>query len=271
MKHFSALLFSMFVLVIVGYSQARVETNGKVRLGNTRPTNDPLNEVTHEILGLGTDENRVGSKLSFGDYGRASLLGANVYVGEFGTTDTDRLELGGKNGFHFMVGGDRVTNGMAFQWVAGSTNAWVFDIWGQVRSYGITLTSDIRLKSNVKKIDNGLTLVKQLNGISYDFNKPISAERIKLLADAVPNSEKERQEIEKERNKLAEESKPQKDQLGFSAQDVQKILPQLVTQDEQGMLSVNYIGMIPVLVEAIKEQQTTIEAMKKEIELLKKK
>lgn len=268
MKHFSVVLLLIFGLSIVGYSQARVETNGKVRLGNARPNNDPLNEVTHEILSLGTDANRVGSKLSFGDYGRASLAGANVYIGEHGTTDTDKLALGGKNGFHFLVGGDGTTNGMAFQWL---TNAWVFDVWGQVRSYGITLTSDIRLKSNIKKIDNGLSLVKQLNGISYDFNKPISAERVKLLADAVPNSDKERQEIEKERQKLAEESKPQKDQLGFSAQDVQKVLPQLVTQDEQGMLSVNYIGLIPVLVEAIKEQQATIEAMKKEIELLKKK
>ena len=37
------------------------------------------------------------------------------------------------------------------------------------------------------------------------------------------------------------------------AQEVQKIFPELVNTDEKGFLSVNYIGLIPHLIEAVKE------------------
>lgn len=267
---FTTLIFS-FVFVMIGHSQLKVETNGKVKMGNARPGNDPNNEVTQEILGLGTDGARVGSKLSFGDYGTSSTNGANVYIGELGTGDSDKLELSGKNGFNFTIAGNRVTNGMAFAWYGSPTNAWVFDVWGQIRSYGITLTSDIRLKSNIKPLSNGLSLVQQLQGITYDFNKPIDPNRKKMLDDAKPSSEKEIKSVAEELKRLEDESLPVKNQMGFSAQDLQKILPQLVSQDEKGILSVNYAGIIPILVEAIKEQQVTIDAMKKDIELLKKK
>jgi hypothetical protein len=48
------------------------------------------------------------------------------------------------------------------------------------------------------------------------------------------------------------------------AQDVQKVLPELVKEadDKQGTLSVNYQGLIPVLINAIKEQQKQIDELK---------
>lgn len=267
-KSFFVLAILMSSFIPGTFAQVKVETTGKVKLGNERSGNDYNNEVTQEILGLGTDTYRTGSKLSFGDYGAGANGGANVYIGEYGTGDSDKLELGGRNGFHFMVGGDRTTNGMAFNWLG---SAWVLDVWGQVRSYGVTLTSDIRLKSNVVKLNNGLSIVKQLQAIKYDFNRPVDPNRVKLLQDARPTNEKEQKSIEDARKRLEEESKPQKEQIGFSAQEVQKILPQLVSPDSQGYLSVNYTAMIPVLVEAIKEQQALIEALQKEVEVLKKK
>jgi hypothetical protein len=268
MKSLYFLLLLNFSLFITGFSQVRIQTNGKGILGNAAPNNDPLNEMTHEILGLGTDMYRTGSKLSFGDYGRATFMGANVFIGEFGTTDSDAMELGGKNGFHFLIDGNR-TAGMTFQ--KDVNNNWIFNVQGQVRSNGITLTSDQKFKSNIKKIDTGLGIVQRLRGVSYDFLIPVSPDRIKKLNEAKPETEKERQSVEAERKNIAEESVPKKDQLGFVAQEVQTVLPQLVSQDNEGTLSINYIGFIPILVEAIKEQQATIEAMKKEIELLKKK
>ena len=52
---------------------------------------------------------------------------------------------------------------------------------------------------------------------------------------------------------------------GFIAQEIQKILPTLVKtgEDKDHLLSVNYIGLIPILTQAIQEQQKSIEEQQK--------
>ncbi len=69
---------------------------------------------------------------------------------------------------------------------------------------------------------------------------------------------------------------------GFTAQAVQKILPQLVSENTMvnpdsptdittaKYLSVNYIEIIPILTKAIQEQQEMIKALRAEVEKLKK-
>ena len=52
--------------------------------------------------------------------------------------------------------------------------------------------------------------------------------------------------------------KEEEKQYGFIAQNIQEILPELVKTNINDRLSVNYIAMIPILVEAIKEQQNII-------------
>ena len=61
-------------------------------------------------------------------------------------------------------------------------------------------------------------------------------------------------------------------QAGVIAQDLEKILPQLVKQpdSENEYKSVNYTGLIPYLISAIQEQQAQIEDLKAEVEALKK-
>jgi hypothetical protein len=80
---------------------------------------------------------------------------------------------------------------------------------------------------------------------------------------------------------------PEGKQIGLIAQDIEAVIPELVQETQFNAIekqdgehqpesvhieykSVNYIGLIPVLVSAIQEQQEQIEALKKEIELLKK-
>ena len=55
------------------------------------------------------------------------------------------------------------------------------------------------------------------------------------------------------------------EKIGLLAQDIQKLFPDLVKQSEgeKGILSVNYQGLIPVLINAIKEQQIQINELKK--------
>ena len=50
-------------------------------------------------------------------------------------------------------------------------------------------------------------------------------------------------------------------QYGLVAQQVREVLPDIVDEDASGYLSVNYQSVIPVLVEALKEQQTQNEAL----------
>ena len=59
-----------------------------------------------------------------------------------------------------------------------------------------------------------------------------------------------------------------KDRIGLIAQDVQKVYPELVGEDNYGYLTLNYIDLIPVLIEAIKEQQTIIDTLSYKLDQL---
>ena len=53
-------------------------------------------------------------------------------------------------------------------------------------------------------------------------------------------------------------------QIGFSAQEVEKLFPEIVVTDATGYKSVDYGRITPILVEAVKEQQQQIDELKKE-------
>lgn len=58
---------------------------------------------------------------------------------------------------------------------------------------------------------------------------------------------------------------------GFSAQEIQKIFPEVVYEDDAGILSIDYIAFIPLILEGMKIQQAQIEELQKEVDALKKK
>lgn len=58
---------------------------------------------------------------------------------------------------------------------------------------------------------------------------------------------------------------------GFIAQDLQEVFPELVVTDQNGMLGIKYIEIIPLVVKAFQEQQAQIEELKKRIEALEEK
>lgn len=103
---------------------------------------------------------------------------------------------------------------------------------GDVVAYGSP--SDKRLKENIKPIESALDKVSKLQGVTFDWKKSDSILDIKQ-------------------------------DIGFIAQDVQKVVPELVRENEDGMLSIRHQGVIPILVEAMKEQQKQIEELKKQI------
>jgi hypothetical protein len=101
----------------------------------------------------------------------------------------------------------------------------------------VTAYSDERIKKNIKKIENPLGIVKQLDGVTFNY-------------------------IDDDR-----------EGLGVIAQQVERVLPMLVseTTSSNGEIykNVAYGNMVGVLIEAIKEQQKQIDSLKSEIQSLK--
>ena len=99
---------------------------------------------------------------------------------------------------------------------------------GDVVAYGSP--SDITLKENIKPIEKALDKVEKLQGVTFDWKE----------SDSILNI---------------------KEDIGFIAQDVQKVLPELVRENENGKLSLRHQGIIPVLLEAIKELSDKVKAL----------
>ena len=57
-----------------------------------------------------------------------------------------------------------------------------------------------------------------------------------------------------------------KHNVGFSAQDIEKVLPEAVEKDENGVFYLNYETLTVFLVEAVKEQRQEIQALRKTLE-----
>ncbi len=108
---------------------------------------------------------------------------------------------------------------------------------GDVLGCGITCLSDARKKTNVEPLHDALATVRRLRGVTFDWIDP-----------------------ERARNGR---------QIGFIAQEVEAIAPNLVKVGEDGSKFLNYQGVTPLLAEAIEEQQAQIDAQRTRIEGLR--
>ena len=108
---------------------------------------------------------------------------------------------------------------------------------GDITAY---YTSDKRHKNNIQTIPNALEKVSKLNGVTWEWNDDVN-------------------EVTKSTPKT-----------GLIAQEVQEVLPEVVTERQDGFLALDYSKMMGLLVEAIKEQQTKIHSLTLEVENLKK-
>ena len=136
----------------------------------------------------------------------------------------------------FAVGKYNLTSDAAFVVGNGSSagsksDAFVVNTNGSaVISGDLSLNSDMRLKAGIMSLGSTITKLLQIDGKRYVMKTDKSNQKIGLLA-----------------------------------QDVQAVFPELVKEanNEEGTLSVNYQGLIPVLINAIKEQQQEINELKK--------
>jgi hypothetical protein len=259
-----SILFFIFC-TNVAFSQIRVTSTGQIKVGNEpmSSANDPTNTCTTSMFGLGTDTYRAGTKLSFGDFGTPNNGGANAFLGEWGTYDSDILQVHGKNGIIFSVYG--VGN-----YDVGKFSGENFYLRGSIFSNSPQYFSDLRLKKNVKTVAGALESLKKLRGITYDWKTEKDEATLNSIKSIKTTQDKDAKDLEKFKGDIEKKIANSINQIGFGAQEVQLIFPSLVKEDTEGNLSVNYVGIIPILVEGVKEQQNIIDAQKIEIENLKK-
>ena len=155
------------------------------------------------------------------------------------------LQMAGTGGTYWAIGSTGGSNPpstpsttLAFHHYDGSNwnNEVEFDSGGNIVADGnITAYSDERLKDNIKTLEDGLAKVNQLRGVSYN--------------------------------------KDNKKSIGVIAQEVEKVLPEIVItgKTEDKFKSVDYGRLTAVLIEAVKEQQKQIETLTTKVKELEAK
>jgi len=104
---------------------------------------------------------------------------------------------------------------------------------GDVVAYN---SSDVRLKDNIEVIKGSLDKIDGIRGVEFDWN------------DKSPGWAQERGH-----------------DIGVIAQEVQKIIPEIVVERKNGYLGVDYKRIIPLLIESIKELKQEVEDLKKKV------
>lgn len=122
----------------------------------------------------------------------------------------------------------------------------------------LLISSDSTLKSNISDLPYNIETITKLSPVLHNWNdtykeKYIKSTGIVLLDNA---TEEEKQSYETQIEKYREEC--DKQEIGLIAQDVQKIIPEVVGKDSDGYLTINYPKLVPVLINGIKEQQDMI-------------
>ena len=94
----------------------------------------------------------------------------------------------------------------------------------------VVISSDARLKSNIVSLGSTLPKLLQIDGKSYEMKG--------------------------------------KQKIGVLAQEINEVFPELVSKDDNEMLAVNYQGLVPVLINALKDQQNEIDELKEMVQAL---
>ena len=164
----------------------------------------------------------------------------NVFIGYgagFNEAASDRLIINNKQTGTPLIYGNFALNRLAIN----KTNPLAtLDVNGGIRSVtSISIQnfniSDERFKTEVRSLDTDMEKLTMLRGVSYEF--------VKDLGD--------------------DYAFPEGRHTGFIAQEVKEIFPEMVTEDDNGYLSVNYTAIIPLLVEAVKDLSAKVKDLEK--------
>jgi hypothetical protein len=179
-----------------------------------------------------------GGQINF----KKSLTGstADWSIDQYGTTAADaRLRI-----FNTTEANGMVIKENGYIGMGNSAPTVRLQVTGDIIANSIAGSSDARFKTNITPIANPLQKVLALRGVHFNWNTSAFPQR--MFSD--------------------------KRTLGFIAQEVEKVLPEIVQTENttEGYKSVQYDKVVALLVEAMKEQQKQINQLKRELKKLKR-
>jgi hypothetical protein len=226
---------SLSLLALNLNAQIKVVSNTLVGLGTTTPNSYFNLHIASGSTGsqsrLFLDGGQDGANYGLCLYSAGSSSGFNGGYIIANSSHLFKLGIVNTGGNYYYVG------------IGTSNPSCALDVVGLIKMNGSTVSSDMRLKENIVSVKSALGSLTKLQGVTYRLKKN-GMNSLVSTSSSKPDSIKTTND---------EFDIYNRDHIGFLAQDVQKIYPQLVYSDKDGMLSVDYVSLIPVLVESIKE------------------
>jgi hypothetical protein len=207
-------------------SQIKVEANGNVKLGGTFDIIESNNKYTlgstqiDEIIFKNSSDNIIRLRIGSGPYNEEiALLPESDTWGYIGTNSERFYEIHGCSVYAY---------------------------------YELLNLSDERRKKNITNLNNALNIVNRMDAKRFDFIMDENPEELENVPDSTSNDSY----LMKKKAKFQEISK---NKIGYMAQELQTVLPEAVTYKEDAdEYYINYIMIIPVLAEAIKELEERV-------------
>ncbi|MCP4709724.1 MAG: tail fiber domain-containing protein, partial [Planctomycetes bacterium] len=200
-------------------------------------------------VGDGTDPDSgvvVQSAVDHKHHGHVTILkiaggGADTteIVNISGDADSASIQLngGGGAGGTILLEADESTSSGRIG-VNTLSPAYEIDVVGTIcATGGMCRQSDSRLKENVEPLSGAISLIQSLEPVRYNWRHEEYPDR----------------------------RFPDGNQMGFIAQEVREVLPELVSQGSDGFYSLDYAKLTPILVGALKQQQQVIEGLQKQV------
>jgi hypothetical protein len=236
---------------IAGLPVIEAFSDYSVRLGTYSATSGSTINITGSNVGIGTTNplSRIEVYNSSEDR-HFSAIGASpslnlyssntspVYGGTVGlATGTDAYLQGSAVGDLCILTRGSYSSGIIL-FGSGSTKNASISTAGTITARGDMIAygtpSDISFKTNIVPIQGSLDIIQKLEPVSFTWKEDTESNKLTNI----------------------------KDDLGFIAQQVQEVLPELVRENDNGTLSLRERGIIPLLVGAIKELKAEIDILK---------
>ena len=291
-KTLISIIFSISIMQVS--AQLTVDVNGNIGVGDTITSYNSQLSVNGAGLNNATvfvntgnreygiySENNVTTVLSntnrvgvFGNATNLTLSGTGRSIGVFGSAAN--CTNGYNYGVFGVLGGNQ--NGGA---IVGTINR-ILPLYpsingryagyfvGPVMTTGIITAPNITVPSsaaNVTDVSN-LDIERSYQGIMsltpVEYKQVYSEELESEVIDTI--SSETLAELEK---MVAEKKASERPHFGFIAEEVQKIYPELVHEDSEGGLSVDYIGLIPLLIQTVQQLDAEVKALRGEGDIVK--
>lgn len=217
-------------------SSLRLKSNSSVQidldadLNGSGPNSFVVNNGTEELFNLSKQNGAFIENFS------PSISKPHLSIMDNSSTGFARINLGNNSGFKWQIAGrPNGTPALSFyltdiNGANGGSDKMLLYGTGDLLILGtLTQNSDLTLKTNVSPIVGALENIVSLNGYNYYWKDSFRSKEL---------------------------------QTGVIAQEVMQVFPELVQADKDGLLSVNYSGLIPYLVESIKELKAEIDILK---------